>query len=94
MLQLCLKATVQRTESFDTLYSEVVQTWTLWCRASYLPLRDRSHLQRLVGELPKNLSTKNPSLGVGVAGAQPHDARHSPLASSSGHSAWLAVAPG
>jgi hypothetical protein len=77
---------VQHTESFDTLYSEVAQTWTPWCEASYLPLRGRSHRQRLVGELPKNPSTKNPSLGVGVAGARPHDARRSPLASSSGHS--------
>jgi hypothetical protein len=53
-----------------------------------------SHQQRLAGELLENPSTKNPSLGVGVVSAQPHDAHRSLLASSSGHSAWLVVAPG
>jgi hypothetical protein len=81
-------------ESFDTLYSEVAQTWTPWCRASCLPLRGRSHRQRLAGELPGNLSMKNPSLNVEVASIQPHDARHSQQASSSGHSEWPVVAPG
>jgi hypothetical protein len=82
------------TMSSDTLYSEVAQTWTLWCRASYLHPGGRSHWQRLVGELLENQSTKNPSLDVGVAIALPHDARHSPLASSSNHSAWPVVALG
>jgi hypothetical protein len=47
-----------------------------------------------VGELPGNLSTKNPSLDVKVSGIQPHDAHHSELASTSGHSEWSVVAPG
>jgi hypothetical protein len=46
------------------------------------------------GELPENLSMKNPSLDVGVASAQPHDAHRSPLASSSGHYEWPVVSPG
>jgi hypothetical protein len=46
------------------------------------------------GELPENPSTMNPSLGVEVASVQPHDARYSQLASSSGHFEWLVVAPG
>jgi hypothetical protein len=83
-----------RIESTDTLYSGVAQTLILWCGASYLPPRGQSHQQRLAGELPKNLSTKNPSPNVKVAGVQPHDARHSLLASSSGHSEWPVVAPG
>jgi hypothetical protein len=85
---------VQRIEFFDTLYSEVAQTWTPWWTASCPPLRGRSHQQRLAGELPENPSTKNPSLGVRVVGARPHDAHHSQSASSSGHSEWLIVAPG
>jgi hypothetical protein len=56
--------------------------------------KGRSHQPRLVGELPENLSMKNPSLGVGVFGARPHDACRSLLASSLDHSAWLVVAPG
>jgi hypothetical protein len=59
-----------------------------------MPPRGRSYRQRLAGELPENPSTKNHSLDVGVAGAQPHDAHHSPLASSSSHSEWAAVSPG
>jgi hypothetical protein len=85
---------VLHTESFDTLYSEVAQSWTPWCRASCLPLRGQSHRQRLEDELPGNLSTTNPSLDVEVAGVQPHDAHHSQLASSSGHSEWPVFAPG
>jgi hypothetical protein len=76
------------------MYSEVAQTWTPWCEASCLPPRGQSHQQRLVGELPENLSTMNPSLGVKVAGVQLHDTRHSQLASSSGHSEWPVVALG
>jgi hypothetical protein len=76
------------------MYSEVAQTWTPWCRASCLHLRGWSHRQRLVGELLENPSMKNPSLDVGVAGTQPHDTHRSPLASSSGHSEWLAITPG
>jgi hypothetical protein len=82
------------TKSSDTLYSDVAQTWTPWCGASYPPPRGRSHWQRLAGELPKNLSRKNPSPDVGVASARPHDARRSPLASSSSHFEWPVVAPG
>jgi hypothetical protein len=37
---------------------------------------------------------KNPSLEVEVAGVQPHNACHSQLASSSGHSEWPVVAAG
>jgi hypothetical protein len=37
---------------------------------------------------------KNPCLDVKVAGVQPHDAHHSQLASSSGHSEWPVVALG
>jgi hypothetical protein len=85
---------VLRTKSFDTLYSEVAQTWTLWCGANYLLPRGRSHQQRLAGELPENPNTMDPSLDVGVAGAQPHHTRCSKLASSLGHSEWLVVAPG
>jgi hypothetical protein len=85
---------VQHTESFDTLQNEVAQTWTPWCGASYLPLRGQSHRQGLAGELPENQSMKNPSLDVGVTVARPHNARRSPLASSSGHSEWPVVAPG
>jgi hypothetical protein len=61
-----------------------------------MPLRGRSHRQRLGGggELPKSPSTKNPFLGGGVAGARSHNAHHSKSASSSGHSTWLVVAPG
>jgi hypothetical protein len=70
------------TESSDTLYNEVAQTWTPWCGASCLPLRSRLHWQRLARELPENLSMKSPYLDVGVAGAWPHDTHHSPLASS------------
>jgi hypothetical protein len=54
----------------------------------------QSHRQRLAGVLPENLSMKNPSLDVGVTGARPHDARRSPLASSSSRYAWSVVAPG
>jgi hypothetical protein len=79
---------VLRTDSFDTLYNEVAQTWTPWCGASCLLLRGQSHQERLAGELPENLSTKNSSLAIGVAGTQPHDAHSSQLASSSGHSEW------
>jgi hypothetical protein len=82
------------TKSSDALYSEVAQIWTLWCEASCPHPRGRSHRQRLAGELPKNLSMKNPTLYVGVDGARPYDARHSPLASSSSHSKWPVVAPG
>jgi hypothetical protein len=82
------------TESFDTLYSVVTQTLTLLCGASCLLLSGRSHRQRLVGELPESPSTMNPFLGVVVAGAQPHDAHHSQLVSSSSHSMWIVVAPG
>jgi transposase len=85
---------VLRIESFDTLYSEVAQTWTPWCRASCLPPTGRSLQQRPAGESPENLSMKNLSLDVGVTGARLHDAHHSPLASSSGHSKWTVVAPG
>jgi hypothetical protein len=56
-------------------------------RSSCLPLVGQLHRQGLAGELPENPSTKNSSLNVGVASARPHDARRSPLASSS-HSAW------
>jgi hypothetical protein len=85
---------VLRTKYFDTLYSGVVQTWTPWCGVSYPPPRGRSHRQRLAGELLENSSMKNPSLGVEVVGARPHDTRCSPLASSSGHSAWLVIGGG
>jgi hypothetical protein len=88
-LQLSLSVVVWHTESSDTLCSEVAQTWTLWCGASC-----QSHQQRLAGELPKNPSMKNPSLYIRDAGARPHDAHHSPLASSSSNSAWTVVAPG
>jgi hypothetical protein len=82
-LQLSLEDAMLHIESIDTLYS-----------ASCLPLRGQSRRQRLAGELPENLSTKNPSLDVEVAGVQPHGARHSQLASSSGHFEWSVVAPG
>jgi hypothetical protein len=59
-----------------------------------VPLRGRSHQQRLAGELPESPSMKNPSLSAEVAGARPHDAHHSRLASSSIHSVWLVGAPG
>jgi hypothetical protein len=85
-LQLSLPVTAQHTESSETLCSEVAQTLTQWCGASCPPPVGQSHQQRLSGELPENLSMKNPSLDVEVAGTQPHDARHSPLASSSSHS--------
>jgi hypothetical protein len=91
---MSLLVVARRTESSDTLYNEVAQTWTLWCGASYLPLVGQSHRQRLVGELVENPSTRNPSLDVGVASARPHDAHRSPLASSSSHSVWPVVAPG
>jgi hypothetical protein len=94
MLHLRLRATTQRTESIDTLYSEVAQNWTLWCKGNCLPLRGRLHRQRLAGELPENLRMKNPSPDLGVASAQPHDAHRSPLASSSGHFEWTILAPG
>jgi hypothetical protein len=81
-LQLNLEVAVLRIESSDTLYSEVVKTWTLWCGASCLLLRGRSHRQRLAGELPESLSTTNPSLGVKVASIQPHDSRCSQPTSS------------
>jgi hypothetical protein len=93
-LQLSLSISTQCTESSDTLYSEVAQTWTAWCGASCPPPMGQSHRQRLAGELLENLSTKNPSLDVRVAGARPHDAHHSPLASSLIHSLWPVVAPG
>jgi hypothetical protein len=92
MLQLHPLATVLHIESFDTLYSAVAQTLTPWCGASCLPRRGRSHWQSLAGKLPESLSTKNPFLGAVVTGAQPHDAHHSRLASSSSHSVWLVVA--
>jgi hypothetical protein len=94
MLQLRLLVAALCTKSFDTLYSEVAQTWAPWCGANCLPLRGRSHQQRLVGELLENPSMKNPSVGVGVAGVRPHDARRFPLASSLGCSEWPVVAPG
>jgi hypothetical protein len=93
-LQLRLSVVVRCTESSDTLCSKVAQTWTLWCGANCPPLVGQSHRQRLAGELPENLSTRNRSLDVSVAGARPHDARHSTLASSSSHYAWPVVAPG
>jgi hypothetical protein len=73
---------VLRTESFDTMYSEVAQTWTPWYKASCLPLRGLSHRQRLAGELQESLSTMNPDLSVEIACVQHHDARHSQPASS------------
>jgi hypothetical protein len=93
-VQLSPSVIARCTESSDTLCSEVAQTWTLWCGASYPLPAGQAHRKRLVGVLPENPSTKNPSLHVGVGGAQPHDAHHSPLASSSSHSACLVVAPG
>jgi hypothetical protein len=97
-LQLRLKVAVLHTESSDTLYSGVAWTWTPWCRASCLPPRGWSHRQRLASELPENPSTTNPSLGIEVAGVQPHNAHNSQLASSWGHSVlpaivlgWLAI---
>jgi hypothetical protein len=93
-LQLSLSVAARHIESSDTLFSEVSQTWTLWCGASCPPPVGQSHRQRLEGELPENLSTKNPSLDVRVAGARPHVAHRSPLASSSSHSMWLVVALG
>jgi hypothetical protein len=93
-LQLSLSVDAQNTEFSDTLNNEVAQTWTLWCRASCLPLVGQSHQQRLAGELPENLNMKNPSTDVGVAGAWPRDARRSPLASSSSHFEWPVVPPG
>jgi hypothetical protein len=92
--QLSLSVVVRHTESSDTLCNEVAQTSTLWCGASCPPPVGQSHRQGLVGELPENLSTRNPSLDVGVAGAWPLDTRRSPLASSPSHSVWLVVAPG
>jgi hypothetical protein len=86
-LQLSLSVAVRRTECVDTLCIEGAQTWTLWCGASCLPPVGQSHRQRLAGELPENLSMKNLSLDVRVAGARSHDAHHSPLASSSNNSA-------
>jgi hypothetical protein len=93
-LQLSIKIVVLHTESSDTLYSAVAQTWTLRCGANCLPLRGQSHRQTLASELSKNLSMKNPSPDVKVADIQPHDARHLQLASSSGHSEWPVVALG
>jgi hypothetical protein len=78
-LQLSLGVVVLCTESFDTLNSGLDQTWTLWCGASGLPPRGRSHWQRLAGELLENLSLKNRSLNDGVVGARLHDAHHSQL---------------
>jgi hypothetical protein len=86
MLQLNLLVATLHIESSNTLYSEVAQTWTPWCGANCPPPRGQLHRQRLAGELLENLSTKNPSLDVGVVGTQPYDAHHSPLASSSSHS--------
>jgi hypothetical protein len=85
---------VLRPESSDTLYSAVAQTWTPWCRASCLPPRGQSHRQRLVVELPKNLSMKNSSPDIEVAGVQPCDTQHSQLAYSSSHSEGPVVALG
>jgi hypothetical protein len=93
-LQLSLSVAAQCIESSDTLHSEVAQTWTPWCRASCPPLLGQSHWQRLAGELPENPSMKNPSPDVGVTSSRPHDARHSPVASSSSHFGWLVIAPG
>jgi hypothetical protein len=93
-LQLSLSVATRHIESSDTLYNEVPQTWTPWCGAGYPSPRGRSHRQRLVGELLENLSMKNSSPDVRVAGAQPHDDRRSPLASSSSHSSWPVVALG
>jgi hypothetical protein len=93
-LQLSLSVAAQHTESSDTLCSNIAQTWTLWCGASCPPLVGQSHWQRLVGELPENPSTRNPSLDAGVPDAWPHNACRSPLAFSSSYSAWPVVAPG
>jgi hypothetical protein len=82
------------TESFDTMYNEVAQTWTPWCGASCLHPMGRSHRQRLAGELTENPNTTKPSRDAGVAGVQFHNAHHSQLASSSGRSEWPLVAPG
>jgi hypothetical protein len=84
-LQLSLSVVLRCTKSSDTLCYEVAQTWTQWCGANCPPP---------VGELPKNPSTKNPSLDVRVPGTQPHDAHRSPLSSSSSHSALPVVALG
>jgi hypothetical protein len=81
------------TKSSDTLYSEIVQTWTLWCRANCLLLRGWLHQERLASELPESPSTMNPSLGVEVASVQPHDARHSQPTSSLGHSVLPLAVP-
>jgi hypothetical protein len=81
-LHLSLRVVALLAESSNTLYSKVVQTWILWCGASYPPPRGQSHRQRLVGELPESLSTKNPSLDVEVVGVQPHnDCRSRPTSS-------------
>jgi hypothetical protein len=81
-LQLSHSVAARRTESSDTLCSEVAQSWTPWFGASCLPPAGQSHRQRLLGELPENLSMRNPSLDVRVVGIWPRDARRSPLASS------------
>jgi hypothetical protein len=70
-LQLSLSVAARHTESFHSLCNEGAQTWTLWCGASCLPPVGTLHRQRLMGELSKFPSTKNPSLDVGVADARP-----------------------
>jgi hypothetical protein len=91
--QLSLSIAAWHTESSDTLYSEVAQTWILWCGASCSPPMGQSHQQRLAGGLLENLSTKNPPPDVGFDGAWPHDSHRSPLVSSSSHFEWPVVAP-
>jgi hypothetical protein len=63
-------------------------------RSQLSAFKGRLHQETLAGELPESPSMKNPSLGVGVAGAQPHDTLHSQLASTSGHSEWTIVSLG
>jgi hypothetical protein len=76
--QLNLKVVGPHIESSETLYSAAAQTWTLLCGASCPPSGGLSSRQRLVGESPRNPSTKNPDLDVRVVDGLPNDASHSP----------------
>jgi hypothetical protein len=77
-LQLSLKAVRPCTESFDTPYIAVAQTWTLSCGASFPPPWGPSPQHKLVGESLGNQCMRNLGLDVKVASDQPHDTSHFP----------------
>jgi hypothetical protein len=75
---LDLRATERRTESYDTLYSEVDRTLTRWCGSNRLPQAGPLPPRRVAGESLETLSRTCSCSGVGGAvDVLPHNVLHS-----------------